>query len=197
MVALNVITSYTRSLVRSPSYKEYLGTLHTGPLLRVALKKNHLLEIFGGYNWNDYVEPPLVSVDDRDSTEIDSYISWVWLFKKDAFFNLRLQYINSDADGINWDLRGKKASVNLAIPLLETLKLQLSGQAFYEDYKNVNTWFAIGREDHTYNFSTGLSWEFNKQATLITQYTKIRDDSNIAIYDYERDLYTLGVEYRF
>ena len=205
-VSLNLAASYTHVLLRNPSYQRYLSSYSSGPLVRIAVKQNHLLEFYAGYSWNDYHEkPPDLPgfIPDpnqlRDSTDLNPYISWIWFFKKNAFFNLRYQFIDQDANGAYWDNKGHKLSMNIIVPVprLNKVKLQLSGQAYLQDYDNHNNIFNVTREDDTYTFSGGFTWEFYKNTTFVAQYTRIRDDSNIWAYDYERDLYSAGIEYRF
>ncbi|MFC1867042.1 tetratricopeptide repeat protein [Thermodesulfobacteriota bacterium] len=195
--ALNLATSYNLSHVRDPNYDKYSGTFSSGPLLRVAIKNNQLLELFGGYSNTDYDKPALTPEEDRDASGYDAYVSWLWLFKKDSFLNLRYQFSDQNADGENWDNQTNGFSANLTIPVIEKVKLQLSGQMNKQDFKNRNTNFDLIRKDTIYNLSGGFSWECYKNTTIVTQYTRIRDDSNIGIYDYKRNLYTVGVEYRF
>lgn len=200
--SLNLATSYTHSHVRGPSYKEYSGAFSSGPLFRMALKNDQLLELFAGYSLNEFFQPPLTPAGDRDSDGVDTYVSWIWLFKRDAFFNLKYQYTDQDTDGSDWDYNGHSYSVNLTMPLIEKVKLQLSGQANEQDYKNIHSYSLIegperDREDTIYTLSGGVTWDFYKNATMVAQVSKIRSDSNIAIYDYKRNLYTLGIEYRF
>ena len=202
--SLNLATGYSHTLLRDPSYDRYLGSFMSGPLLRVALKQNHLLELYAGYTWNDYFrrpldprQPPPDPGENRDSTDLDTYISWIWLFKKDAFFNLRYEFIDQDTDGAYWDNKGHKFSMNIIIPLVDKLRLQLSGQAYLQDYKNHHTVFDVTREDDTYIFSGGFTWDFYKNASFVAQYTRTEVNSNIWAYDYERDLYSVGIEYRF
>ena len=196
-VALNLNTSYDHSHVRGPSYQKYNGLLSSGPLCRVALKQNQLLEIYAGYNWNEFFDPAIVDDEDRDSTGPNAYISWVWLFKPDAFFNLKYQITKEDTDGINWDNTSQRFTLNLAIPVMEKLKLQLSGEANQRKYQNTHTFFLTERKDDVYTFSGGFTYQLSKKADLVAQITRIENGSNIAIYDYTRDLYTFGVEYRF
>ena len=40
--------------------------------------------------------------------------------------------------------------------------LQMSGQVFLQDYKDVHTVFEKSREDTTYQGSLGFTWEFIK-----------------------------------
>jgi len=202
--SLNLANSYSHTLLRDPSYQRYLGTFSSGPLLRVALKQNQLLELYAGYTWNDYFQQPLDPRDpppdpaeDRDSADLDTYISWIWLFKKDAFLNLKYEFIDQDTDGAYWDNEGHKFSANLILPLINKLKLQLSGQAYLQDFKNHHSVFNVTREDNTYTLSGGFTWDFYKNASFVAQYTRTRADSNIFAYDYTRDLYSGGIEYRF
>ncbi len=195
--AIYLAANYNHAMVRSPSYKKYSGSFSTGPLLRMAVKGNQMLEIFSGYTNTRYFQPALAPEEDRDSTGYRSYISWLWLFRKDYFLNLRFQAEKQDTDGRNWSNSSFGFSANYAMPVYENVKLQLSGQINKQDFDNRNTFFDKTREDTLYTFSGGFSWDWRKNSTLILQYTRMRSDSNIGIYDYTRNMYTLGMEYRF
>lgn len=195
--ALNLAATYSHFLVRGPSYKRYMDYLSAGPLFRVLLNKNHILEIFAGYNRKEYFQPPLMPEEDRDSVGPNMYLSWIWLFKYGGFFNLKYEFIEEDTDGINWENKGSRFILNATIPLIDKLKLQMSGEVFLQDYRHTHSVFNIEREDDTYTGSAGFNWEVSKNIDLIVQYTRTRCDSNLAVYDYKRNLYTAGIEFRF
>jgi len=195
--ALNLAARYNHTLVRDPSYKKYVDSFSVGPLLRTLAGKNNILELYAGFDKKEYFRPPLTPEEDRDSDTLSTYISWIRLFKNGSFFNLKYEFSDMAADGKNWDNKGHRFSVNTSIPLIEKLKLQVSGQAFLQDYKHTHTTFDKEREDDIYQGSLGFTREFFESANLVLQYTKTRADSNIGIYDYKRDVYTAGVEYRF
>jgi tetratricopeptide (TPR) repeat protein len=195
--ALNLSASYNHAMVRSPDYEKYSGTLRVGPLMRIALKNNQLLEIFSGYTDTEYFKPALAPDEDRDAKGSSAYLSWIWLVKADAFLNLRYQYSVQDTVGQNWDNKSNVYSVNVAAPMSDRVKLQISGQITDQDFENIHSFFNIKREDTIYAFSAGLSIEVYKDITLVPQYTKMRASSNVEIYDYERSMYSLGIEYRF
>lgn len=195
--AISLATNYTHSLVRGPSYKRYSGSLSTGPMLRIALKSDQLLEIFAGFSDNEYFQPSLNQVDDRDSSGLSTSLSWMWLFRKNSFLNFRYQFSDLDADGQNWDVSSHRFSASIIIPLKDNIRFQLSGDATRQGYKNSNFWFGIPRKDSVYNISGGITWELYRNISLMLQYSRIRNDSNIGIYDYKRNLYSGGVEYRF
>jgi len=196
-IALNLSATYTYALVRNPGYEKYSGNLSAGPMIRMALKNNQLLEVFAGYVDNKYYQPAYMESEDRDSNGISAYGSWVWLFKKNTFLNMRYQFVKQDAVGDNWDNTSHSLSANLVIPAGDSVKLQLSGEYTKKDFANVHSIFDVKREDKIYNLSAGASWAFYKKLSFIGQYTRIGNGSNIGIYDYSRNLYTLGLEYRF
>lgn len=195
--ALNLAATYSTTMVRDPSYKRYVDSLSVGPLLRALLNQNHILELFAAYNRNEYFKPPLAPEEDRDSEGLSTYISWIWLFKNNAFFNLKYEFIDQNADGINWENDGHKLSLNTSKPIFSKVSLQVSGQAYFQDFKYTNATFNTKREDNIYIGSIGFTWEFIEHSNLVVQYSKTRADSNIGVYDYKRDLYTAGIEYRF
>lgn len=196
--SLNLATTYCHSLLRDPSYKKYSDSLSTGPMLRMVLGGNHMLEFFGGYNRKEYFQPPTREEEDRDSAGYSAYVSWIWVLKN-IFLNLKYEYVFEDTDGIWWDNEGHKFSANTVIPLFDNVKLQLSGQVFLQDYKNNHTLLnnTRPRDDETYTASLGLTWEFAKSTNLVAQCTKTRVNSNIGYYEYDQELYSLGLEYRY
>jgi hypothetical protein len=194
---LNLSTGYSLSLVRGPSYKKYVGSLSVGPMIRIALTGNQLFECFSGYANNKYYSPVLSPDELRTSSGLTTYASWVWLFKPDAFLNLRYQFSSSDAKGRNWDNLLHSFSANAVFPLSDKVKLQMSGQAIRQKFTNVHSTFDVKRRDDIYNFSGGISWELSKDVSLIAQYTRNNNESNVGVYDYVRNTYSLGTEFRF
>lgn len=195
--ALSLPVSYSHAMVRNPSYKRYVGSLSAGATIQRFFNQEHILELFAGYRNREYFQPPSSVEEDRDSDSFLTSLSWVWLYKKDAFFNLKYEFGNENSEGTNWSNQGHHFSSNMIIPLSDTLKLQTSGNIFLQRYKETHTSLGDKRDDKIYQASLGFTWEVFKTMFFIPQYTRIRADSNMGIYDYERDVYSLGVEYRF
>ena len=135
--------------------------------------------------------------EDRDADGLHTYLSWIWLFERGAFFNLRYEYSDIATDGENWEYSGHRFSLNTAIPIVDKLQLQVTAEAFLQNFKNVHSIFLVDREDENYRGTIGLSWEFYKNTNLVLQFNAFRADSNIGIFDYKRQIYALGIEYRF
>ena len=222
--ALNLTASYTNVLLRTdpdlvpsidstPGYKRYLDYVTYGPTLRIMVNQNNILEIFGGYDQKEYFNQKIPTPEsNRDSEGLRTYISWIWLFKENAFFNLRYDYNKENADGIYWDNKGNKFTANLSVPLLPQdlakrsgqLNLQLTGSAYLQKYgydqpyvDSAGNSGVIERDDKIYTGSLGVAWTFSQYASFIAQYTRTRSDSNIPANTYDKDLYMSGFEFRF
>ena len=52
-------------------------------------------------------------------------------------------------------------------------------------------------KDSKGNVTSHLSGLFYRNMNLVLQFTAYRSDSNIAIYDYDRQIYSIGIEYRY
>ena len=221
--AVNLTASYTNALLRTdpdpvpapdsgPGYKRYLDYWTVGPTLRVLMNQNNILEVFAGYDKKTYYNQKTSNRESvRDSVGLREYVSWIWLFSENAFFNLRYDYNQDHADGIYWESVTHRMTANLILPLLSQerakrvgqLNLQVAGGAAWQDYRYEQPFVDGGslvtgkRRDRIYTGSLGLSWAFSKHASFILQATRTKNDSNIPIYSYERDLYMTGVEFRY
>jgi len=222
--AVNFTASYTNALLRtdpdlspapdsSPGYKRYMDYWTFGPTLRVMVNPNNILEVFGGYDKKAYFNQKATNQESiRDSVGLREYISWIWLFKENAFFNLRYDFNQDHADGIYWESATHRITANLSIPLFseETAKrtgqlnLQVTGGAAWQDYRYEQPYMdsqgnpgMIKRRDTFYMGSLGLSWAFSKYASFIVQASRTKSDSNIPVNSYERDLYMSGFEFRY
>ena len=200
--AVNLSASYTHSLKRDPSYTQYSDRLGAGPLVRVLLtdKKDQILEVYAGYLKKQYFKTALFKDEDQSAQGFDSYISWIKLYESGALVVVKYGFVSENADGNNWSNNGHRLSVNGILPLSKTLKLQLGAEILRQDYKNESTIPAFNkatRRDTTYTGSAGLIWDINRNVSLMVQYTGIRADSNIFLYDYNRHVFSAGAEFRF
>ena len=200
--ALNLSANYTEALKKDPSYSRYSELYNAGPLMRVLLteKKNQLLEFYAGFQKKHYFKTPLIPDEDQSSEGLDSHISWIKYFENGGIMIINYGFVNENADGVNWSNRGHKFSINGIIPLREKLKMNLAAEVFRQDYKNESTIPAFNRttrRDTTYTGTAGLIWDINKNMSLLLQYTGIRAESNIFLYDYSRQVYSVGAELRF
>jgi predicted negative regulator of RcsB-dependent stress response/predicted porin len=218
--AVNLNASYTNVLLRtdpnppptgdtSPGYKRYLDYTSIGPAIRAMVNQNNIVEFFAGYDKKNFHNQSPTGPDGvRDSVGPRVYVSWIWLFRENSFLNLRYDYSRENTDGRNWKNKGDRLTANVSFPVLpkEAAKrvgpvtMQLTGSLFLQNYANEVKFSNViteTRKDKVYTGSVGLTWKFWKHASLIAQYTRTESNSNVSLYEYNRDQYQAGFEFRY
>jgi tetratricopeptide (TPR) repeat protein len=220
--SISILGSYTNYLLRTDSdlvpdgnagYKRYEDYFTGGPIVKILVTENQILELFAGYDKKNYYNQVIPSDSSRrDAEGLRGYLSWVWFFRRNGFVNLRYDICKEAADGIYWDNLLNRLSAGLVLPVLPEnwarkigpLYLQLAGGFTFQDYSHPQPYSdAAGyaqtgrRKDNIYNGSAGLNWDITKNWSCILQYSHIKSDSNIPVYEYTRNLYTMGLEFKF
>lgn len=193
--AVSLLANYTHAWVNE---RRYMGVWTVKPSLHYIVGPGHIAQFSLGYSRRDMVEAALDKDEERDSDIVTASIGYIHPFAQDkGVFNLSYEYSKDNADGLNWENTGNKISSGVLVPLAEKLSLTVSGEAFLQNYDNTHTIFGVKREDKIYSGSAGLIWEFMKNMNLNLQYAHTTADSNIPIYDYKRNIYTVGMQFSF
>lgn len=177
----------------------YMGLLSIRPTVQFIVRPNHLVQVSAGYDKRELFEGPLHSDEDRDGHVFNASAGYIHTFKEGkGALSLAYEFSNEDTDGKNWANLGSRFLLSLLIPepVRET-DLVLSGDFLLQNYKNTHSVFGEKRKDETFTISATLIAELVRGLNLNLQYSYIRADSNIAVYDYDRNIYTAGLEYRF
>jgi tetratricopeptide (TPR) repeat protein len=182
---------------------KYLLSGGTSPTLRYMVNDRNILELAYGFMQNKYSyttenTAPKDPNEDRDGYSNSGALGWTYFFKEGtALFALRYTYTDMVTDGQNWSYLENKFGMSLVYPLYERLKVQVSGEASFVNYKNENTVFNIKRRDDVYMGAVTFIYSLAKSVDLNVQYSYTRDHCNISTYDYDRSIASLGIEYRF
>ena len=192
---LNLLLSYNYTWVDDNRYMwagtaspQYTFMPWPGQMGQMALR----------YQKKELLKPPFTKNEDRDAQEYAASMGWFSFFAGNkGFVNLKYELNKEDADGINWNYVGNKGNLNIIMPLNDVLKFNVSGEAYYQRYDPNNTNFLKKREDMTWTGSAMLSYEFYKNMDARLQYVYTRGDSNIGIYDYSKNVSSVGVEVRY
>ena len=206
-LAVNPGVNFKRGFVSLPlsySYvlvheRGYMGVFDVKPAVQFALHPSHILRFSAGYEKREMLEAAIDRNEDRDGNVFSASAGYIHPFAKGrGVFNLMYEYTDDNTDGRNWDNRGNRISLSLLLPaIVKKTNFILSGDAFLQDYKNTHTVFDKKRRDKTYTVSANLEREILRGLYLNLQYSYVRADSNISVYDYDRNIYTAGIEYRF
>jgi Tfp pilus assembly protein PilF len=179
--------------------QQYLGLLSFRPTLQYMLAPGHIIQASAGYAKQEMKEAAIDPDEDRDANIYIFTAGYIHPFNNGkSLFNIFYEYAKMDTDGRNWENSGHRITAGLLLPFLRNdLNLILSGEALFQDYDNTNTVFGIKREDKIYTGSANLRWDISKITSINLQYSYTRADSNIAIYDYSRNIVTVGMELQF
>jgi tetratricopeptide (TPR) repeat protein len=193
---VSVPLSYSHILVHE---RGYMGVFDVKPAVQLALHPSHILRFSAGYEKRELLEAAIDRDEDRDGNVFSASAGYIHPFAKGrGVFNLIYEFTDDNTDGRNWDNRGNRFSLSLLLPaIVKKTNFILSGDAFLQDYKNTHTVFDKKRRDRTYTVSANVERELLRGLYLNLQYSYVRADSNIAVYDYDRNIYTAGFEYRF
>lgn len=204
----NLALNYNNAQKKRPYYQDSSEFFSIGPLFRFVISSDQLIEFFAGFDKKEFELAPIDPRGDRDSDTFRTYVSWFFSNVAGAFVNLRLAYLDENANGEWWSNVGAQLLANATIPATDKLRIQLSGQGFWKDFdakvpdprviNGTSVTLATKRRDDQYQGILGFNYElWIPDLLLIGQYTYTRNESTVAIYDYDRQIISAGLEYRF
>jgi len=196
---------------------KYLSKFAINPTFTKSLGKDSTIQAYVGYQKKNFLSDVTVEADNRDADEYSLNLNWFYFFKQEkgvlfpfmeeydlsffaknkGYFNLFYKLSADRAEGTNWDLLANKVTATLLVPLLENWKLRLTGDFSYHDYQKKHSTFGVFRTDYIYDAFALLYYRFQKNLDLQFLYNHVRDDSNIALFDYSRNVYSIGIEWRY
>ena len=178
--------------------KEYQSVTTVKPTLNIAIFPDHIGQLSMGYARREMLQSPLNEDEDRDGNIYLLTTGYVHPFLDGrGAFSLRYEFSRDMTDGKNWDNIGYRIMPSLLVPVIDKVNFTLTGDIFLQNYTHTHTAFHVKRRDRTYTGSTGVIWEIVKGLNLNLSYSHTTADSNIDVYAYKRNVYTVGIEYTF
>src|SRR3990167_6740383 len=192
---LNMLLSYNYTWVDDD---EYLRAGTVSPGYTFMPWPDQMAQAALRYQKKEYLKPPFTMNEDRDAQEYAASLGWFYFFAgAKGFVNVKYEISKEDTEGKNWAYIGNKGSLNIALPLSRNTKLTVSGETYYQQFDETNTNFLKKRKDTTYTALAMLSYEIIRKWEIQLQHVYIRDDSNIAVYDYDKNITSIGVEVKY
>ncbi|MCX8022864.1 MAG: surface lipoprotein assembly modifier [Syntrophorhabdaceae bacterium] len=182
---------------------QYVKVYGINPMARIMLTQNTVGEVSFGLSQKRYDRissdaPPIAPEENRDGTNTNGSLGWSYFYREGkGILSLRYTFANEDSDGFNWSYKEHRFSFSTIYPLTKALRGQLSLDGIFTNYKHENTTFGMKRRDNTFIGSFSLLYGIFKNTDIIAQYIYTRDKSNIGTYDYKREVFMVGVEFRF
>jgi len=98
-----------------------------------------------------------------------------------------------DAEGNNWDYKGHLVSAGFFTPLIYGVRLRLKSEYYWQDYDNTHTTFLNKRKDREWTQHVCLDRDFGKYLSLSAYYVHQNHDSNLDVYEYDRNIVFLSI----
>jgi hypothetical protein len=188
-------TTYNHTLVDDRSY---LSTPLTSAVYNFMVGSHQMGQVYAKYQYEDYFWTPSTADENRDSNDVGGGMGWYFFFKRNkGFFNLRYGIEQKYAKGNNWEYLSNRPSATLLIPVMDKLNATFSMDYNIQDFTNSHTIFHVYRKDKVLTSSALLAYKFYKDSEIQLQYTFVKDDSNISLYSYNRNIYSAGIEFKF
>ncbi|MFH1996528.1 MAG: tetratricopeptide repeat protein [Candidatus Omnitrophota bacterium] len=186
--------SYGHTIVNG---KNYLSSASVGEMNNYMLGKTKMAQAGILYKSKKYLRPPFGDEDRTGNELLGTGGLFLFFMKNKGYVNLKYSVNKDWPEGANWEYWGNRISAGFLLPVGENFKLNAQSDFFLQQYSNIHTVFAKKRKDQTYSLSTVLSYEFMKNAEIQTQYTFVSQQSNINVYEYDRNVISCAVQYKF
>jgi tetratricopeptide (TPR) repeat protein len=215
MPSYNTETSITSLLLSynhlEVDYFKYKESFTVNPSFTFIIKGNNLGQVFFRYRKDEYAwdynkrkyGSYLSIYEDRDAHNLALGLGYIYTFKQGhGLFNVKVEGDINDAQGKNWDYTGVKASAGLLYPFIDNkLKVNLFSEVYRQNYHNKHSVYGNiprnTRKDDNYTVQTTLTYNIMKPVDISVGYSYLQTNSNIAVYEYRKNLYTVSMEYRF
>ncbi|MBF0486754.1 MAG: tetratricopeptide repeat protein [Nitrospirae bacterium] len=177
---------------------KYMGLLSAKPTVNWMFEKDHIAQAFVGYERRDMLGDISDPDEDRTGNRYLTGLGYIYLLSHGkGMLNFRYEYSSDMTQGQNWANMGNKLTAGAMIPIVQDVYGVLNFEAFFQRYYNENTFFGYKRKDDTYTATASIVWQATKFMDVSMQYSHTTADSNIYLYQYNRNMYTTGVEFKF
>lgn len=178
--------------------KAYLSSPSIAGVYNQMVGNNNMGQAYLKYAYKDYMWAPTIADEDRTGNDFGGGVGWYFFFMKNkGFLNLRYGILKEWTEGNNWGNLENDIGATLLVPVLDKLNVTVSGNISLQNFDNSNNVYHVYRHDQVYTVSTLAAYKFYKDSEIQLQYTFVKDSSNISVYDYNRNVFSAGVEIKF
>jgi tetratricopeptide (TPR) repeat protein len=209
-VLLRVATDYTYTLLDNADFSAEVGVLpsvtfwESDTLYTVASVRYRHSRFF-----NQALDAAEAAARDRDGGAVRVGFDQYLLFNgKRAAARLSYYAEGSRNSGTDWEYNGQQVGLGLYMPLWWGLMLSVDGFYQYRDYLHTNSFATepLGvrdaadrrtRRDDIFSGTVALTRDLGRYLTLSVAFTHTDNLSNVAFFDYRRNLTTLTLSGRY
>ncbi len=169
----------------------YLSSHTLSPIITIAEGKGFFVSVRYRYQRKDFRDSDLfMSNSERNGS--NNLIGITQYIPLGSVASLKLGYAHDvdSADRKYWSYRGDEADIDLNFDLGKKWALDLSGQYYRKDYREDYPGTTTRRDDKTTTYSINLTKTFDSKYDITAGWLHIRNESNINVFEYKRDILT-------
>ena len=190
-LSLRAFYAYEYTTVGSEGY---LSAHTLSPVITIAEGKGYFASIRYKYQSKNFKDSDLfMNNSERDGSNNLIGITQYIPLSRTASLKLGYAHDVDSADRKYWSYRGDEAGIDLNFDLGKKWALDLSGQYYRKDYREDYPGTTTRRDDKTTTYSVNLTKNFDSRYDITAGWLHIRNESNINVFEYKRDILTFIV----
>lgn len=177
----------------------YLLQRHTIRPSFILMENKANLTVFQyAFQVKEFKDKPIIVEDNRDAVNHEAGFIHFLRFN-DAKHHIKAGYFydREITEGRNWDYYGNKFVTGFQYTFPKDIRLTTDYEYKMVRYKNNNIYFDKKREDTERSLNTVISKDIGKGWSVSLEYLRRRNSSNIDLYDYRKNLYSMGLSWRW
>jgi tetratricopeptide (TPR) repeat protein len=191
--------------------RNYSNRYTLAPSLTVAWDEMHQTQLQLRYQYKDYMHEK-TQIDPSDARDGNNFMAGLVhyvRFQGDRhYLRVGYQFDFESTDGSNWDYNGHRllAGFLYTLPWFD-IKFRYDFDVHFRTYRHAHSYlpltipptppYSVFRRDYDINNMFVLSKELPYNVTVSLEYLWSRDDSNLDLFTYNRNVITLGVAWRY
>jgi hypothetical protein len=184
-------TSYTYEYT-TVGNDEYLSAHSISPTVTVAEGRGFFTALRYRYQNKDFRDSDLFpNNSERDGFNHLAGITQYIPLTRIGILGIGYTYDHDSTDKDYWSYNGHAGDINVRLDMGESWFLDLYGQYYQKDYKADYPGTFTTREDKMITFSTNLTKTFASKFDITVGWMYVNNDSNINIFEYDRNITTL------
>jgi len=176
----------------------YLDIYSVYPSFGFDIGQNQHGILNGAYQRKKFFNQPFsIAAENRDASNYSAgYMHYVYVREQQGYVGLGYAFDYDNTRGDNWDYYGHRVTATVLYPLGKKVGFRFNGDYYFQKYRNINTLFGLKRDDRILTLSPVLTYA-TRWVTLQVHYTHVRANSNVAIFDYSRNIVGAGFEFSY
>jgi hypothetical protein len=191
----SLITALPVSLIHTAlDYHNYSLQFSFKPTETILFAPTHIGQLSVGYTRREMLEEQTSADNDLTADTVNGSANYIYLYAEgQGMLNLRYEIAYEGTRGANWRNITNRIGADLLAPVSKCTKVVFSAESAWQDYYDNDA----QRNDTTVSVSMAVNQKLSDTLFLNLQYNYSRAFSNVAAFDYQRNVITSGIELRF